>query len=286
MDKYGNYPMVNTLVNLDAGRIYATENYEILKPLEGNRGQKNSVKSSKLKEFKELHKEGMFFAFTSVVWVNLDGFIIEGNNRKAMLEEMGEPIAFIVTDQPQFNTGSQSDILNMVAKYNSINSKWTGMDNFESAIQMNEPLAIEFENVKKLMLETFELKSITFLTPGFLYALATKDIKAIHGTSRERADFCNVELAEYAKTKEFQYMVKYMVKLNNLIDSFKIAGIKNRDVFKCILPLVWENKVPNAATLFELIEKDRFIKLKSLNNVYMRDVKRIIDNITYFARRK
>jgi hypothetical protein len=274
-----DFPLVKSLKNLEIGRVYATKKYNLFSRLDANRGAKNSIKTSKLKEFRELYEAGHFYAQASYVLINLKGWIIEGHHRTAMLEAIGVPVAFIVTAQPEFNMGTKSEVLNHVSRFNSVNGKWTGIDAFNSALSCEEPLAVAFDEIRAELKAKYDNR---MLTPGRLYALLTENEKDLHGNNKDRSVFCNEGLAEKALKQDFALKLKYIMRVCQLVNDFNADPdvIKKMDawkVIKAIMPMFWSNEA-NMDKMFHLMSVDKF---KNISKVTMPVIRAYLTELSH-----
>jgi len=147
--KITDFPVVTSLKKLDVGRIYKTINYEILKPLSYNRGVANGVIMSKVNTIRQMITDGLFYMNVIHVEINLRGEIIDGHHRLVALKYANLPVNFIINSQPEFNCDNASEILNNVSEYNALNSSWSDIDAYMSALGFNEPTAMAIFNLKK-----------------------------------------------------------------------------------------------------------------------------------------
>ncbi len=79
----------------EKGQIYTTTNYNLFKFLPSNR---NISEKNKKKLFQSLGQKNIYGASTILVKMELDGFyyIYEGQHRFKVLQELKQPIDFII----------------------------------------------------------------------------------------------------------------------------------------------------------------------------------------------
>lgn len=146
---------VKDLNGLEPNRVYMTKDHSILKNTEGNRGQLNSARINKIKK---LIKNGEFINEVSFLLVNKRGEIIDGNHRFVAQTDMGLPLFFIITDVAKFNRRDKNEVLDNIARINSgMNPVWSSKDNWKSAIESEVEIAVKLDELKKEIIEKFDL---------------------------------------------------------------------------------------------------------------------------------
>lgn len=267
------YPMVNSLANLDAGKVYSTTNYNMLKPLLGNRGRKNGYSPERVNAFKEMIKNKTFLFGIVHVMLNLKGFAIDGNNKLRALMEMGLPVNFMIFNEPAFNVANPSDILNAVSDYNSVNSSWFAKDSYLSAIYHKESCAIAIETLKKHIEVKFSLPE-TMLTPSRMIALAKQDKNGLGGKAQPRKEYCDDNTATIIKSANFIQQVEFIANVINFV-KVQNPSITEWFVIRCLMPVIWSEKL-DLVVLYNKIEKKGF---KNMDNEKMSGIRTRVNQI-------
>lgn len=201
---------VKDVKQLKVGITYYTDNYELLKHLEHNRGKKKSYDEGKVKNFVRLIESGEYFSDVSEMIVNMILCMLDGNNKHEALKRTGEYIVFKLTNSADFNNVDENTLLNNISILNGVNSKWSGTDNFDSAKDTNAPLAIRIANYFKLIEIMFRYDFTSILKPQMVCDFADNFSKGFKNQTRLRADYCNAEAAERFND------VKFVTLLNNV----------------------------------------------------------------------
>jgi hypothetical protein len=183
--------MVDSLDNLEVGRIYQTTNYDMIKSLEFNRGEQEGFVPKRVAAIVKMIENNTFMWGVCHVLVNLKGNGIDGNNRKQGIKIKKMPLNFMLTAEPRFNLDDDSEILNNVSDYNSINSAWFDGDSYLSALGYDEPTAMAIFNLKAEITENWGAKIADQFTPSRVVVLATKDIKGLSSRKQPRRVYCS-----------------------------------------------------------------------------------------------
>ena len=268
-----DFPVVDSLDNLEVGRIYTTNKPKILKHLKYNRGVMEGYVSQRVNALKEMIKDNEFHFDVWHVLLNLKGQVIDGNNRKKALSDMKKPINFIITAQPEFNLDDASEVLNNVSDFNAINSSWSDKDAFISAFTFGEKTAMKIDELKT-KLENEEGMPNTMFTPARLVALARKSKGGLGGAKQTRRTYCDMELETIMSTTEYQKVLSFCVSV------IKFAQKNNNSiepwfVIRSLLPNIWSNELSYNMVLKNL----RKTGLKNLSTTLMRGVKERCVNI-------
>jgi hypothetical protein len=233
-----DFPVVNSLDNLEVGRIYTTYNHDILKPLKYNRGKECGYLPERVATIRKMIENKTFMFGVLHVLVNLKGKTIDGNNRKIALKECNLPVNFAITAEPRFNVENESEILNNVSEYNAINSAWFGTDAYLSALAFNESAAKAIFNIKNWIVEEFGISDDMF-TPSRLIALAMKDKTGLAGKIQPRRAYCNVQTAETIQSDEFKTLITFIANVINFV-SVNNNSITEWFVVRCLMPTIWK----------------------------------------------
>lgn len=273
-----DFPKVNSLDNLEVGRIYTTDNYPILKHLENNRGEVKGYQSKRVKPLLNKIDKGLFFMDVFHVIVNLDGYIIDGNNRLEALKQRGLPVNFFITGQNAFNGKSASEILNNVSEFNSLNSEWAWKDCYQSALALDEPVAMVIEQVRNSL--TLQGMNLNTFTATRLIGIAQADKGKVSSEKKiTRKIFCDGELAEKFKTDAFKKDLDFIVRVMKYVKGNSL--IKDAwHVVKSIMPYMWECKLDHDH-VFKSIEAVGFNSLTGTElSVVQARVRKIIKHAT------
>jgi len=270
-----SFPVVTSLDNLEVGRIYTTYNPKILKPLKYNRGTKEGYVRQRVNAIKKMidNNENPFFFDVCHVTLNLEGRVIDGNNRKKALAEKGKPINFMILAQAQFNLPDESEILNNVSDYNAINSSWSDNDAYISAFTFGEKTATTIDKIKT-SLENEHGMPNTMFTPGRLVALAQKSKGGLGGRKQTRRTYCDTKLNEIMSTNEYQKLLDFCVSVIKFAQKNN-PSIEPWFVVRGLLPSVWENDLNYNIVLKHL----RKTGLKNLTTTLMKGVRERCVNI-------
>jgi hypothetical protein len=262
-----DFPIVTSLDNLEVGRIYRTKKYEILKPLKFNRGKKEGYLLERVAAIIQMIIMNEFMFGVCHVLVNLKGYAIDGNNRKRALMERGEYVNFMITGEPRFNLDDESEILNNVSDYNSINTAWFANDAYLSALEFGASAAVAIERLK-VWLENENGMPGEMFTPSRLIALALKDKTGLAGKVQRRRAYCNNETAAILESDEFKKLLTFLV---NVIQFVQVSNssITPWFVVRCLLPVMWKKELSEKAVLSN-VKKRGF---KKMDNTKMVGVK-------------
>jgi len=262
-----DFPPVTSLDNLEVGRIYSTTNYEIIKFLAYNRGNKEGFLPERVAIIQAKHDEGKFFLGMLHVLVNLSRKAIDGNNRLKFLKNNKLPVNFMLTAQPEFNLEDESEILNNVSDYNSINPIWNGKDSYESALAFNESTAVAIDKLKTWIENTYGISADIF-TPSRLIAIVTKFKQGLNGKIQTRRAYCNKETAIVLESPEFKEHILFLLNVIMFVQSNN-NSITAFDVVRCLLPIMWKNELSEKIVLANLKRRG----FKGMDNTKMAGVK-------------
>lgn len=254
------YPMVNSLDNLEVGRIYSTTNYKILKPLKGNRGIDAGFVPERVNAFKEMIRSGKFLFGIIHVMLNMKGFAIDGNNKLKALEEMGLPVNFMLFNEPAFNVSNPSDILNAVSDYNSLNSSWFAKDSYLSALLYQESCAVAIEKIKTDIETRFAIVD-TMLTPSRIIALVKENKQGLGGKAQPRKEYCDDNSAKIINSDSFLKQMEFIANVINMVKA-QNPSITEWFVIRCLMPVVWSEKL-DLNVLYAKIQKVGFKKMEN-----------------------
>jgi len=269
------FPNVNSLDNLDVGKIYSTTNYEIIKHLSGNRGSKTGYVTKRVNNIIKMIESGEFMMGVYHVLINLNGDAIDGNNRSRALELCGIPINFMITAEERFNSGTDSDILNEVSEYNKINSSWADTDAYLSALEYKESTAMAIFNVKNTIAATYSAKINNQFTPSRFVIIATKNKKGLTSAKQTRKTYCSKSIAKTIETKEYQKVLDFICNVLVFVDATNPSVTPWRVVAK-LMPYVWGYDL-NLNKVLKNLKKRGFLNMvdTKMNGIEIR-VKEIV----------
>lgn len=227
---------VSELKGLETNVVYMTKNFEMFKPVVGNRGAENGFLPKKVNNIVKLIKSGKYMEDASPILINRMGQIVDGNNRKRAHEIADTPICFRITVNAELNSKNQNKLLNAIALYNGTNTTWTGKDNFRSSLMTKAPLAVALSKVREDLVRAYNVVRGD-LTAGQMYSYVTKQITL---SKRTREVYSDRELAKYAKSDEFMLEMMFICRV---IEYFKNTPIRPSKVLNQLMPLVWAGKV-------------------------------------------
>lgn len=268
-----DFPMVNSLNNLEVGRIYQTTNYAMLKPLKFNRGVDKGYLPERVTAIvKMIDADEFMFGIVHVI-VNLKGNAIDGNNRKQGLKERNKPVNFMITAEPKFNLDNESEILNNVSDLNAINSAWFDRDSYLSAQAYDEPTAMAIFNVKNEIARVYGGVIEEMFTPSRIIVLATKDKTGLSSKKQTRRTYCSTEIAEQINSKEFAKLVEFSCKVIKFVSDTN-PSITPWFIIRQLMPSIWKHDLSLNIVLSN-IKKRGF---KKMDNTKMKGVKeRVLD---------
>jgi len=261
-----DFPVANSLDNLEVGQIYTTTNYKMLKHLKFNRGKSEGFVRERVNKIVKMIDAGYFYFNVCHVLLNLKGQVIDGNNRLRALMELKMPVNFEITAQPQFNCENESEILNNVSDYNAINSSWGAKDAFSSALAFGERTALVIDELKTKIENEHGIES-TMFTPSRLIALATRYSAGLGGVAQVRRAYCNDETANVLESADFLKELDYVIKF---IKFAKQSNNQIREwfVIRNVMPTVWKKEL-SLKVVYANMKKKGF---RNLTNVDMKGV--------------
>lgn len=234
---------VTSLEKTKVGRVYATSNYSLFKHLGFNRGEDNGVDVKRVTAFQKMLESGKFYARLPQVIINLKGLIVDGHHRKLMLESLGEPIKFIITDEPAFNEGTETEIMIAVSELNGTSSKWNSKAHFDAAVKMEVPLAMRIKHIKTTLDTKYGVKK-GMVSPSRIYGVITRELKALESNLKTVGDYQNESILNLSNEKlfieelEFIYgVIAFAMHWNS-----KNAGkwfVQPFDVIRRVMPMIW-----------------------------------------------
>jgi len=268
-----DFPVVTSLDNLEVGRIYTTYNYKIIKHLKFNRGIEEGFLPERVAVLQAKLDANTFYLNVCHVLVNLKGKAIDGNNRKKLLEINKLPLNFMITAQPEFNLDNESEILNNVSEFNSVNSAWLGKDAYMSALAFNEPSAVAIDRLKTWVENEFGIDGNIF-TPSRLIALATRNKIGLGGKIQPRRAYCNQETANVLNSDEFKALILFIVAVIKFVQ-LNNNSITEWFVIRCLMPVIWKKELSLKVVLSNMKRRG----FKKMSNTKMEGVKARITEI-------
>lgn len=268
-----DFPIVTSLDNLEVGRIYRTYNPNIIEHLSYNRGTKEGYVPERVAALQAKYDAGLFLMDVCHVLVNLNRKCIDGNNRIKMLSNNKAPINFMLTAQPEFNLEDESEILNNVSDYNSINSIWNGNDSYESALSLDAPAAVAIDNIK-VWIGNESVIAGNIFTPSRLLALALKDKSGLAGKIQTRRAYCNKETATILESPEFKNLLLFIISVIQFVQSNN-NSITEWFVIRCMMPEIWKHDL----SLKVLLRNTKKCGFKKMDNTKMAGVKTRVNKI-------
>lgn len=257
-----DFPIVDSFDNLEIGRIYTTYNYKMFKHLKFNRGEKRGYVRTRVNKILKLIEKGEFYFNVYHILVNKSRKAIDGNNRLQALMEAGLPVNFMITGQAEFNIKNDSEILNNVSDFNSINSSWGQKDAYTSALAFNEPAAVVIDLIKTEIENEHGINHKVF-TPSRLIALAKKYSTGLAGKAQVRRAYCNTDTAMTLTSNDFKRELDFVLKVvkfvqvnNNTITEFY--------VLRHLMPVIWKNELSYRIVLANM-KKRGFKKMSAVD---------------------
>ena len=233
-----DYPVVNSLDNLEVGRIYTTTNHSIFTPLKYNRGVKEGYVVGRVNKFKKMIKDGEFLFHVPHGIINLAGYIVDGNNKIKALEQLNLPVNFMITAEPKFNVKNPSEILNNVSEFNSTNGSWSTATNYKSALAFKEPVAVAIDKLLQKLYNDYNMPKKNVLVPSRIVGLAMHSKVGVR-QNKTRRTYCDMGIANKINSPEFGKEVEFMMKVMQFV-KVDNPNIKVWDVLKSIMPLIWD----------------------------------------------
>jgi len=235
-----DFPMVNSLDNLEVGKIYQTTNYDMLKSLKFNRGVEEGFLPERVQAITKMIDNGTFMYGVAHVLVNLCGVAIDGGNRKIGLKLRNKPVNFIITAEPRFNLDDESEILNNVSELNSINPVWFDNDAYKSALGYDEPTAVAIKDLKKVIADSETFAGLEDLfTPSRVIVLATKDKTGLSSKKQSRRVYCSHDIAQTIKSDDFKKLVDFTCNVLNFV-AVNNPSITPWFVIRQLMPHIWK----------------------------------------------
>jgi len=274
------YKSVSSLPEAKVGKIHSTTNYTMFHTLKYNRGADNGVDQLRLAKFRKLiEKNQFFFSWVNVV-INLSGLIVDGHHRFAVLQELGLPINFIITPEPELNETNEIKLMGAISRLNAVDSKWNAKSHFDVALKSGLPLAIAIAELKAGLGNKYDIDN-RVLREGRIFALITQDKKGLESRLVSVEDYANDNVLELmSKTTfitEFDFVCQIMeeIKAWNVIykDSAKINEFF---MIRAVMPLVWDNMLNMDMFLAE-IKKVKFPNVANTKNgckVYIQKIQK------------
>ena len=251
------FPIVNSLDNLEVGVIYTTKNPKIFKHLKFNRGKEAGYVPERVNAIKKMIEAGIFRFLVVHVLLNLKGQVIDGNNRLKALADLGLPINFIITAEPAFNLPNESEVLNNVSDYNAINSSWTDKDAYLSALAYDEPTAKAIEKLK-IWIENEKGMRSTLFTPSRLIALALRQTKNLSSAKQTRRAYCSEETAETLLSDNFKKLLEFLIEVATFTSEYN-NSIESWFMVRGFMPTIW-----NKGRDYDVVLRD--LKAKGFEN--------------------
>lgn len=260
-DNKTGFPLVTSLVGLERGIVYTTYNYALIKNLTHNRGEDYSPqkKNKRSNEFIKLVNNNKFHWRISHCMINEEGECIDGNGKFICISSLNEPLNFTITDENVFNDVNPSNKLNAVSEF-ATNSSWQPKDNYLSALNAGELVAVEIDRMRNYFCAKYQIKK-TILTPSRFIAVATKNLSGLAGQGQKRATYCNKEVLESFKTKEFADDFNLVIKICRFaLDHTEITPFF---ILRNVLPILWDkDKNLTHDTVYKLLTAKDTIKIK------------------------
>lgn len=160
--------------------VYVTKDYSIFKTMEGNRKTNSANKKALMKSMSERY-------YMNPILVNEDMYIIDGQHRKEVCEELKLPVYYII----------QKDLgLEDVKRINSASKVWKTADYLTSNTRDDNPNKDSYEFINKLKTEyKFTVENILVILNKFIRVGSNiTDIRtefkvgSLHLTQKEQDD--------------------------------------------------------------------------------------------------
>lgn len=217
------YPEVKSFaeINGKAG-VYCTKN-RILNNTVGNRGTEEGFVEAKVLHFNKLKDKGTYLKDLEVIFVNSNGDVLEANNRLESAMRRGEYVKFCVVEghSEKLQSTDANVRLNETSSFNDMTSRWTGNENFKSAIATDIPLAIlinQYLTSEKNQYKTAKGGKIFTYTKLFHVLDLFRDYKGLNGiVTRSDLDKNSSELYEFACNKVNAEIYDKIFELANLL---------------------------------------------------------------------
>ena len=261
-----SFPIVDSFDNLEVGRTYTTYNYKMFKHLKFNRGEKQGFVRARVTKIQKMIERDEFYFDVCHVLVNLKKKAIDGNNRFTALMELGLPVNFEITAQPQFNVDNDSEILNNVSDYNSHNPSWGQKDAYTSALAFDEPAAVAIDSLKTWIENDHGIEN-TMFTPSRLIALATRYSAGLAGKAQVRRSYCNSDTANILSSPEFKKELDFILKVLKFVQ-VNNNTIREWFVIRNLMPMVWKKELSHRIVLSNMKKRG----FKNMSAVDMKGV--------------
>lgn len=198
-----------------------TNDYSLFKHLELNRGRHDSIDQRRLAQRIAVIKSGKFHRRFNVL-VNQHGFILDGNHTFEAFKELGMSIAFEVYPTEYGNTTNRKTLLKIVSEINSVDSRWSKIEMFKTALNSGFPLAQtlqdEVENINN-SLKVYDKKRT--VKPTWVYALLKREVELFKRGNdlRQLENYDDNKLVKVSEGEQYASDKKHYIDLCNVLNS-------------------------------------------------------------------
>ena len=238
----------------------------MFKTLKYNRGEDNGIDPVRLAKFKKLYESGEYFMHVIHVYVNMFGVIIDGHHKLALHKLFNIPVNFTILTQPEFNVGTDIQIMGAIARFNAITSKWDGKAHYNTALKLGLPLAIKIQELKAEYDTKYNLDG-RILTPTRIYALLSCDKKRLESSLVSVEDYVNDGLLVNVHTEKFRTEMNFVCTVLKELQEWNViyeetAKIVPFNMIRAAMPSVWDSEL----NMEKFMEEVQAVKFKNVAN--------------------
>ena len=229
------YRPVNSLRGINPNEICMTKNYNLFKPLFGNRGKENGFDEKRVQTLVNMIIAGTFIFDLSIIMVNKKGICIDGVNRIEALKRTNNYVIFRVVANLAVN-GTESNTLNIVSEVNDYDTRWKPTEVYNTAFMTGKPLAELIDIMRADVISHNEKLSAKDLKTNLMMTLLERNKNKTHSLKRKLKEYDNEEYLAYAKTEQFRKELEYICKV---IAYFKDSRFEANRIVEQLLFIMW-----------------------------------------------
>lgn len=234
------------LKRVEANQIHRTKNYSIFNTIESNRGQGKSdgIEKNRLKFFNNIMKSVMWLPAFGLIYINRDGYVLDGNHKLSALKKRNDYILFVVLDEEFVNPTTKilseyrKQLMISMSKMNQKDSAWRTGSHFRGALELDFELAVLInEQIQYVSANT--TLSDKDVPANHIYSLVKTNTK--HFGSAKKIlieDYLNVNDISYIKTNKFALDMEFYIVVAELVRKL-FSGASINKALKIIFNGFW-----------------------------------------------
>jgi hypothetical protein len=192
--------------------------------------------------------------------------VIDGHHKLRLHEELNIPVNFTVLTQPEFNDGTDIQIMGAIARFNAITSKWDSKAHYNTALKYGLTLAVKIQELKAEYDQKYELDG-RILTPTRIYALLSCDKKRLESNLVAVEDYANDDLLKNVNTVKFRSEMNFVCTVLKELQEWNViyeetAKILPFNMIRATMPSVWDNEL----NMEKFMEEIQCVKFKNVAN--------------------